>query len=214
MNKVLKSGTILTVALVAFVITFPAQALVTTNNQAIEILTAKELALESATTKEQVLSIVEDQDLGNMPIKKITQENDITFVSEQKSFGIEVEINTEENSVILEKKGVGITVGMPNVGSENIEMGMVDGQMVSTSDDLDVVVQSIEGGVRQIIKIDSIDASKYYDFPVELPTGYYLAQDDFGNIIIRNQRGNILTYIPHPWAKDADGNNIPTHYKY
>lgn len=204
MNKLLRSGALLIVVLSAFVVAFPAQAT--------ENLTSKKIESENDTRKEQILNIVEDQSLGNMPIKKITQENDNTFVQEQKSFGIEVEISAEENSVTLEKKGVGVTIGMPNVDSENIEMGMIDGQIVSTSDDLDVVVQSIEGGVRQIIKIDSKDSDKHYDFPVELPAGYYLAQDDFGNITIRNRRGSVLTYIPHPWARDADGNDIPTYY--
>lgn len=141
MNKLLRSGALLIVVLSAFVIAFPAQAT--------ENLTTKKIASENDTTKEQILNIVEDQSLGNMPIKKITQEDDNTFVQEQKPFGIEVEISAEENSVTLEKKGVGITIGMPNADSENIEMGMIDGQIVSTSDDLDVVVQSIEGGVRQ-----------------------------------------------------------------
>ncbi len=186
------------------VVTFPARAT--------ENLTANKIASENDTTKEQILSIVEDQSIGIMPVQKMTQEDDNTFVQEQKSFGIEVEISAEENNVMLEKKGVGITIGMPNAGSENIDMGVIDGQVVSTSDDLDVVVQSIEGGVRQIIKIDSKDSDEYYDFPLELPVGYYLAQDNFGNITIRNRKGNVLAYIPNPWAKDADGNDIPTHY--
>ncbi len=165
---------------------------------------------DDTVTKEEILEIIEDQ--SPIPVKNIVQEDSNTFVSEQKSLGIEVEIDTEENSVMLGEKGVEVTIGMPNADEEDVEMEVVDGQMVSTSDELDVVVQAIEGGVRQVITIDSQDAATYYDFPVELPSGYYLAQDNVGNVTIRNKNGKILTYVPRPWAKDADGNDIPTHY--
>lgn len=43
--------------------------------QASENLTSKKIESENDIRKEQVLSTVEDQSPGNMPIKKITQED-------------------------------------------------------------------------------------------------------------------------------------------
>lgn len=171
-----------------------------------------EMNQEDMITNEQILEIITDQDPTNLPIKEMIQEDHDTFLSEQQSLGIEIEVDTEENSLTLEDNGVEIVIGMPNEDGENTEMEVVDGQVVSSSEELDVVVQAIEGGVRQIIKIDSKDSEKYYNFPVELPKGYAFHQDTSGNVTIRNKNNKVATYIPKPWAVDAAGNEIPTQY--
>jgi hypothetical protein len=143
------------------------QPVETSQGQTPETSSQEEINKEDTASKEQILEIINDQVPVNLPVKEILQEDSTTFVSEQKSLGIEVAIDTEENSVMLGEDGIEITIGMPNADAENVDMDIIDGQMVSDSDELNVVVQSIEGGMRQIIKIDS---------------------------------------------KDADGNDIPTHY--
>ena len=46
---------------------------------------------------------------------------------------------------------------------------MLDGQLISSDEKSDIVTQSIDGGVRQMINIYSSDAEKIYDFSLTLP---------------------------------------------
>lgn len=43
--------------------------------------------------------------------------------------------------------------------------------------------------------------------------GFSLEENNDGSINILNENGDVHTYIAKPWAKDANGNDIPTHYE-
>ena len=133
------------------------------------------------------------------------------FASEQKAYNIRMDIDPIKNAVVFEKNKVTMTVWVPK--SKNIStMQTIKWQIISANNNFDVVIQSIDGGMRYVLNIHSNKADKYYDFPMELPTGYILTQDPSGAVLIKDISGKIYTSIWKPWAKDANGNEIKTWY--
>lgn len=164
--------------------------------------------------KTELLEIIEAQDPGKLPIENLVQNVKGKFTSQQASLGIKIEVDPKRESVLLSEDGVDIVIGLPKTREEQPKIKMLQEQMVASTRDLDVIVQAIEGGVRHIITIPSIESAReYYDFPVKMPRGYSLQQDDFGNVVILDPKGKVHTSIAKPWAKDAAGKDIPTKYK-
>ena len=80
--------------------------------------------------------------------------------------------------------------------------------------------QMIEG-VRTTITIDNCTASNRYEFTYDLDEGQkmvssaeYLGEEfDTNEVFIVNEDNEIQYLIESPWAKDANGNAVPTHYE-
>jgi hypothetical protein len=71
-----------------------------------------------------------------------------------------------------------------------------------------------DGGVRQAIVIPGATAPHEYTIPITAPNGYGLRANDDGTIDLQNpETGAILGGFATPWAKDANGNPVPTSYR-
>ena len=96
-----------------------------------------------------------------------------------------MDIDMSAKNVIFTKNNVSIDISMPNQKNTAM-MKNLDGQVVSKEKYHDVVIQSIDGGMRYILNINSHKADRSYDFKMALPTGYRLTQDKNGNVTILN----------------------------
>lgn len=82
-------------------------------------------------------------------------------------------------------------------------------QSVDTSGDADLA-----SSTRNLITIHSPHAPDYYTFPLDLPEGASLELDaETGAVVAVDAGGNALGVFDAPWAIDADGNDLPTHYE-
>lgn len=125
------------------------------------------------------------------------------------------------------------TIFTPNIiGLDSVNV--IDNKVVYSGKDAkaDVVVEAIDGGVRQVINIKSSDAPSSYDFPIELTSEEKLVLNEDGSAMVTKPliteekntipkdlpRGvkipNFSTklYIAKPWAKDANGKDLKTNY--
>lgn len=76
-----------------------------------------------------------------------------------------------------------------------------------------VVVQSTEeGGLRAVISIDSAFAPERYAFQIGGDVAS-LELDATGGAVALNPMGVPIAYAPAPWAADAAGASVPTHYE-
>ncbi|CAM3133788.1 hypothetical protein [Sporolactobacillus spathodeae] len=91
----------------------------------------------------------------------------------------------------------------------------------NSDNDFGLAVQPTVDGVKTLITIKDNESPKSYDFTMDLPEGnklvtsadYLGAQNDTGEVYVVDS-DNIVTGIFRPaWAKDANGNFIPTHYE-
>jgi hypothetical protein len=69
-----------------------------------------------------------------------------------------------------------------------------------------------DGAVRVGVLIESDTSPTEYSYAVSAVEGVQLEVLDDG-IIIRDARGEFLSYVEPAWAVDADGNGVPTHYE-
>jgi hypothetical protein len=108
-----------------------------------------------------------------------------------------------------------IGIGLPQAA------GLADGSLAADGTvvyedpqgSVDVGVQVIEGDVRIATVINSADAPTRYDYPMTLPAGAVLQQDDAGVVSVIAADGSMLGGVSPAWAKDAEGTAVPTHYE-
>jgi len=69
-----------------------------------------------------------------------------------------------------------------------------------------------DGSVQVLTTITSADAPTQYAYPLGLPDGSILALTADGGAEVISGDGFVTTVIEAPWAYDANGNAVATHY--
>ncbi|MGO4299432.1 hypothetical protein [Leifsonia sp. RAF41] len=70
-----------------------------------------------------------------------------------------------------------------------------------------------DGTVQITTVIDNASAPKRYDYPIDVPDGASLTQDANGTVAVVAADGSPLRVFGEAWAKDANGEAVPTHYE-
>lgn len=111
--------------------------------------------------------------------------------------------------------GSGSTVGLPfgtqAQGAVSEAPGVVsyDNNNNSTT----VPVAKTDGTVQIVTIIRNANASHSYVYPLTLGADQHIQIEGDGSATVRNGADNITAYVPAPWAKDATGISVPTHYE-
>lgn len=87
-------------------------------------------------------------------------------------------------------------------------------------DPADLAVQTTIDGVRALIVIKDSSAPHAYRFTIDVPDGgrlvsaaEYLGEEfDTGEVFVVDSENKIQSVFAPAWAKDANGNSVPTHY--
>jgi hypothetical protein len=82
----------------------------------------------------------------------------------------------------------------------------------SDSDTSSTVVQAFTNGVRISTTLTSKDAGTSFSYPLDLKKGSHIDVQDNGGVEIVGPDGAFLGGLLPPWAKDANGASVPTHY--
>lgn len=75
-----------------------------------------------------------------------------------------------------------------------------------------VAQQKVDGSVQIITTIDSESSPTEYSFDLTLPDGVKLTLMEDGSIIAIGAGGEFVAGAPKPWAVDANGASVPTHF--
>jgi hypothetical protein len=108
-----------------------------------------------------------------------------------------------------------LTIGLPfaQKASDATE-SQVPGVVVYDNNNGSSTVPVIrDGGVQISTVIDNANAPKRYDYPMDLPAGHRLYLNGDGSAIAAGEDGAVSAFVAPPWAKDANGNAVPTHYE-
>ena len=194
------------------------------------------LAQEDVTKPSEIRNIlksVKEKDPTKMEIKNLTKKSKNISESNQGDLKMEVDSKIKKIKISHTKKG-NMMVGMP-ANIETKEGQTIDDQIVFTgkSNKADIIVQAVDGGVRQVINIKSSDAPSFYDFPLELEKDEKIILNEDGSALITRQytpeeKSKIPKIVPigikvadfavkfsisKPWAIDANGKNLSTRYE-
>ena len=167
--------------------------------------------LDSETT--EVIQNIEEVDTQN-PDKVDLKIKDGEIVSEQGDLINKFDLEEKTISLENEEDGLDIQIEIPN--PEEVDEIILDNDQIIFSnkdEDYDTVVENIDGGVRQIINIESREAPSEYEFKMELEVGDFLEKQEDGSAVVKNLDGEIKTTIFKPWAKDANGTELETYYE-
>lgn len=78
----------------------------------------------------------------------------------------------------------------------------------------DLVAQTLEQGSRHVVVLRNEDAPQRHRFRVNAKGPVTLLETDEGGVqIIDRTTGEELGYVRPPWAKDANGDDVRTHYE-
>lgn len=80
------------------------------------------------------------------------------------------------------------------------------------SDDADFVVQSTEAGLRALVHIDSTRAPERFPFDLGGDASDLRIQED-GSVLVLDTAGEAIAQVEVPWAVDAEGVHVPTHFE-
>jgi len=107
----------------------------------------------------------------------------------------------------------GLTVGLP---ATSAEASIVRDGVSIFQDDAAATSYAVNplagGGAQFLVAIGGADSPEEYAFPVDVPAGAQLALTENGGAQVNSADGSMLATIPAPWARDADGREIPTHF--
>lgn len=78
--------------------------------------------------------------------------------------------------------------------------------------DNSISVEPLANGMRALINIQSPDAPTSYDFDLSGDVADLTLAPD-GSVVGVDSNANPIVTIPAPWAVDANGATVPTHYK-
>lgn len=81
-----------------------------------------------------------------------------------------------------------------------------------TATDTQVGVQPTAQGFRALVRLDGPDAPERFEFQVGDQASRLRLEED-GSVTVLNAADEIVGHIETPWARDANGVNIPTHYE-
>ncbi len=127
--------------------------------------------------------------------------------------GIEVPRRAGDD-VQIDTDGGAVGVGIP-VPAQNRAAVVSDGTVVydDAADSSAVAAQPVgEDGVRLLINIADASAPKAYRFPLDLPAGAHAELAPDGSVDVLDADGKLLGGFAAPWAKGADGSQVPTRF--
>ena len=101
----------------------------------------------------------------------------------------------------------------PTYVTEKIDDSNGIGVWRTDSDQVAAYVQPIGSGVRVLTAVSSSDAPRSYSYDLDVPVGTSLRNNALGFLLI-DPNGSALGQLLAPWAKDANGADVPTSYSF
>ncbi len=176
-------------------------------------------ALPASAEEEQAEEIVDVVEQAEEDTFDVVSENvDVTEAVDgdfEASTNLgEVEVPAESDDPIeIETRAGTLEIDLPGTKKEQ---GDLVGDSVAYPDvgeDLGVVVDATEDGVRISTVIANQDAPHVIDYDISVPGNGYLQLEDEGSVSVRNMRGKVLNWIAPPWATDSAGESVETWYE-
>lgn len=122
--------------------------------------------------------------------------------------------HANEGVVLALDAGTNVTIGLPNAGGAAPPQNLADGSTAFPNEDgTTQVVRETPGGTQLLTVAEDASAPTRYAYDFGLPAGSFLQPDDAGGVAVETGDGAQLAYIEPPFAVDANGLRVPTHYE-
>jgi hypothetical protein len=140
---------------------------------------------------------------------------DVDSAAVATSDNVKVDVPKDlSNGVGVTANGQEMSISLPNAGDAGKATRLPDGTVAyaGTNGSANAVVPT-DGGVQMITTIKNASAPSRYTYKVSVPDGGKVSVVQDGRAIVTDARGTVIMAVDVPWAKDANGVSVPTHYE-
>ncbi|WP_431245302.1 hypothetical protein [Leifsonia xyli] len=132
--------------------------------------------------------------------------------------GLEVQLPVDAaDGVQVSLPGGGVSIGLPFADqATDATASQVPGVVVydNNNGSSTVPVVHADGTVQINTFIENANAPKRYDYSLTVPEGQHARLLEDGSVYVGSEDGQAVSaIIPAPWAKDAHGTAVATHYE-
>ena len=130
------------------------------------------------------------------------------------SLSVKKEFNLSEKTINLKKDNSNIEIGTPIEVKDNNQT-VQDDKIIyeSKNNSVDLTVENVDGGIRQVIVIHDKNQPNRYTFPMKLQAGQKFVKNDDESVSVIDSEGKNIMYILKPWAKDNNNKELQTYYE-
>ncbi len=172
--------------------------------QTLDATPSAEVVTDLETLAQQALTLEEVQDEGSH------------YQISTEEAQIEIPKNSVEPITLSQNDGEDVYISLPfsSVGdqAEEGEYGEISYEHVGLNASSSVLPRD-DGSVQMVTTIESSSAPQEYAYQLDLPQEVSLQLLDDGGFLALNADGSIALGAAAPWAKDANGKDLPTHYE-
>ncbi|MEN2737891.1 hypothetical protein ABCS02_08880 [Microbacterium sp. X-17] len=127
---------------------------------------------------------------------------------------VSVPIDPAEGISLTQPNGSILRVELPNAQRADDAARLPGGGVAYTADgDSANTVIPTSRGVQMLTTVAGGGAPTRYGYEVSLGEGQRLELLDEGGALVVNTDGSAAAAVSAPWAKDANGRDVPTHYE-
>ncbi|HET9412373.1 MAG TPA: hypothetical protein VFO38_06080 [Candidatus Saccharimonadales bacterium] len=107
-----------------------------------------------------------------------------------------------------------LTVDLPNADNAANATRLPDGTVVYPSNDgsANAVIAAEGDSAQMITTIANNGAPTHYEYGLKVAGGSNVVLMESGGALVNDTNGNTLRAVPAPWARDAKGATVPSHY--
>lgn len=118
------------------------------------------------------------------------------------------------DSVELTAGTTPVSIGLPEASDASAAVRSASGAITypSGNGSASTVVPLVDG-VQMLTTIASADAPQSFAYQVDIPQGGSVALNPDGTAVVSDAEGKPLITTSAPWAVDANGTAVPTHYE-
>lgn len=161
-------------------------------------------ANDGTTTANEVVAALDNVDTRTNLVQDASPSSAVTISNDPKQ-GVQVTL----------PDGQKMSVGLPNAKHGGRGTKTRKGVVAYSGRDgsANAAIPTADG-VQLLTTIESRKAPTRYDYPVTLPQGgeIEVAQQNGGGAVVYDAEGKLTAVIPAPWAKDANGKDVRTHF--
>ncbi|MBW8872306.1 MAG: hypothetical protein JF618_09135 [Leifsonia sp.] len=148
-------------------------------------------------------------------VAKTTSDTDTAALASVS--GVDVSVPVDPSDGVQVSGGAQVAIGLPFADvASNAADSQKAGVVVydNNNGSWTVPVAHADGTVQISTVITSANAPKRYDYPVDIPGEQAVHLLDDGSAYVGIIDGNTISaYVPAPWAKDANGAAVGTHFE-